>query len=283
MFLRALWGPWEGHATPKSSCRQVALLSRDPQLYQEIRERGLNTSHESDDDILDEPSGPVGTQRADTTIVVKSYRPAQLTWSQLPEVLESGVLDTLSTEERKRQEAIFEILTSEFSYLHSLSILVTEFLQSRELRATMTQTEHHHLFSNILDVMSASQKFFEALEQRHKAQVCVEDISDILEDHAQHHFHPYIAYCSNEVYQQRTLQKLSNSNAAFRDVLKEIEKRPACGGLPMISFLILPMQRVTRLPLLTDVSIGGGLGVAMKTHLEAPPASLTSFLTLTDL
>ena len=52
-------------------------------------------------------------------------------------------------------QAIFEILTSEFSYL---SILVTEFLQSRELRATMTQTEHHHLFSNILDVMSASQK-----------------------------------------------------------------------------------------------------------------------------
>ncbi|XP_031235563.1 rho guanine nucleotide exchange factor 16 [Mastomys coucha] len=224
----------------------------DPQLYQEIRERGLNTSHESDDDILDEPSSSEGTQRADTTIVVKSYRPAQLTWSQLPEVLESGVLDTLSTEERKRQEAIFEILTSEFSYLHSLSILVNEFLQSRELRATMTPTEHHHLFSNILDVMSASRMFFEALEQRHKAQVCVEDISDILEDHAEHHFDPYIAYCSNEVYQQRTLQKLSNSNAAFREVLREIEKQPTCGGLPMISFLILPMQRVTRLPLLTD-------------------------------
>ncbi|XP_027254285.1 rho guanine nucleotide exchange factor 16 isoform X4 [Cricetulus griseus] len=224
----------------------------DPQLYQEIRERGLNTSHESDDDILDEPSSPEATQRADTTIVVKSYRPAQLTWSQLPEVLESGVLDTLSVEERKRQEAIFEILTSEFSYLHSLSILVTEFLQSRELRATMTQTEHHHLFSNILDVLAASQKFFEALEQRHKAQVCVEDISDILEEHAEKHFHPYVAYCSNEVYQQRTLQKLSNSNTAFREALREIEKRPACGGLPMISFLILPMQRVTRLPLLTD-------------------------------
>lgn len=52
-------------------------------------------------------------------------------------------------------------------------------------------------------------RFFEALEQRHKAQVCVEDISDILEDHAERHFHAYVAYCSNEVYQQRTLQKLS--------------------------------------------------------------------------
>ncbi|XP_005404208.1 PREDICTED: rho guanine nucleotide exchange factor 16 [Chinchilla lanigera] len=224
----------------------------DPRFYQEIRERGLNTSHESDDDMLDEAPVPEGTQRVDTTIVVKSYRPAQVTWSQLPEVIESGVLDQLCTEERKRQEAIFEILTSEFSYLHSLGILVAQFLQSPELRATMTQMEHHHLFSNILDVLAASQRFFKALEQRHQAQVCVEDISDILEEHAERHFHPYVVYCSNEVYQQRTLQRLTNSNAAFREALRDIEKQPACGGLPMISFLILPMQRVTRLPLLTD-------------------------------
>lgn len=52
-------------------------------------------------------------------------------------------------------------------------------------------------------------RFFEALEQRHKAQVCVDDISDILEEHAERHFHPYVVYCSNEVYQQRTLQKLT--------------------------------------------------------------------------
>nr|XP_011765525.1 rho guanine nucleotide exchange factor 16 [Macaca nemestrina]XP_011765526.1 rho guanine nucleotide exchange factor 16 [Macaca nemestrina]XP_011765527.1 rho guanine nucleotide exchange factor 16 [Macaca nemestrina]XP_011765528.1 rho guanine nucleotide exchange factor 16 [Macaca nemestrina] len=224
----------------------------DPQLYQEIQERGLNTSQESDDDILDESSSPEGARKMDTTIVVKSYRPAQITWSQLPEVVELGILDQLSTEERKRQEAMFEILTSEFSYQHSLSVLVEEFLQSKELRATVTQMEHHHLFSNILDVLGASQRFFEDLEQRHKAQVLVEDISDILEEHAEKHFHPYIAYCSNEVYQQRTLQKLTSSNTAFREVLREIERRPACGGLPVLSFLILPMQRVTRLPLLTD-------------------------------
>ena len=60
--------------------------SPDPRFYQEIRERGLNTSHESDDDLLDEPSSPDGTGKADAPIVVKSYRPAQITWSQLPEV-----------------------------------------------------------------------------------------------------------------------------------------------------------------------------------------------------
>lgn len=52
-------------------------------------------------------------------------------------------------------------------------------------------------------------RFFEALEQRHKEQVCVEDISDILEEHAERGFQPYVSYCSNEVYQQRALQKLT--------------------------------------------------------------------------
>lgn len=46
----------------------------------------------------------------------------------------------------------------------------------------------------------------------------------------------------------------SNTNTAFKETLKQIEGGAECGGLPMISFLILPMQRVTRLPLLLDVS-----------------------------
>lgn len=61
-------------------------LSPDPRFYQEIRERGLNTSQESDDDLLDEPSCPQGTQKVVSPIVVQNYRPPQITWSQLPEV-----------------------------------------------------------------------------------------------------------------------------------------------------------------------------------------------------
>ncbi|KAJ7421459.1 PR domain zinc finger protein 16 [Willisornis vidua] len=124
-----------------------------PRLYQEIRERGLNSvGHDSDEDlheesIPEEPS-PVGA-----AIIVQSYRPVQVTWSQLPEVVEAGILQRICPEERKRQEAMFEIITSEYSYMHSLNILVGHFMRSEELKETMTQTEHHHLFSNISDIL----------------------------------------------------------------------------------------------------------------------------------
>lgn len=51
---------------------------------------------------------------------------------------------------------MFEIITSEYSYMHSLSILVGHFMRSEELKETMTQTEHHHLFSNISDILTVS-------------------------------------------------------------------------------------------------------------------------------
>ncbi|KAM6981624.1 rho guanine nucleotide exchange factor 16 [Tautogolabrus adspersus] len=220
-----------------------------PCLYQEIRERGLHSTNQDellDDFVVVEP--PV----EDQGIVVQSYRPAQLTWSQLPQVKDTDILTLISPQERKRQEAIFEIITSEHSYLHSLGILVRHFKNSEALKNTLTATEHHHLFSNISVIHQVSERFFEDLERRHYDNPVIRDISDIVQNHAAHHFEPYIVYCSNETFQQRTLQKLLISNTAFKETLKQIEGSAECGSLPMISFLILPMQRVTRLPLLLD-------------------------------
>ncbi|XP_052459511.1 rho guanine nucleotide exchange factor 16 [Carassius gibelio] len=229
--------------------KEAGSFKDEPRFYQEIKERGLNASSlntEEDEFSASEPADE------DQGIVVKNYRAAYMTWSQLPKVKDLGVLDHISPEERKRQEAIFEILTSEYSYLHSLSILVAHFKDSADLKKTMTATEHHHLFSNISVIQDVSKRFFEDLDMRHQVHPVIRDISDIVNKYATQHFEPYIVYCSNETFQQRTLQKLLSSNSAFRDTLKEIEGSEACGGLPMISFLILPMQRITRLPLLLD-------------------------------
>ncbi|KAM9452737.1 rho guanine nucleotide exchange factor 26-like isoform 2-T2 [Salvelinus alpinus] len=213
----------------------------EEELYQNYQEKALH--NDSDEDQSREP-------KPDDGIVVQ-YRPIRTSWSQLSVVKKSGI--TLSQEERKRQEAIFELISSEHSYLHSLEVLIRMFQNSAELSDTMTKTEHHHLFSNITDVCEASKKFFKELEDMHQQNVVIDDISDIVFRHAQSNFDPYITYCSNEVYQQRTLQRLVSKSPVFKEVLTRIEGHPDCRNLPMISFLILPMQRVTRLPLLMDV------------------------------
>lgn len=51
-------------------------------------------------------------------------------------------------------------------------------------------------------------RFFTELEARHQNNIFIEDISDIVEKHTTSTFDPYVKYCTNEVYQQRTLQKL---------------------------------------------------------------------------
>uniref|UniRef100_A0A673XAN2 Rho guanine nucleotide exchange factor 26 n=1 Tax=Salmo trutta TaxID=8032 RepID=A0A673XAN2_SALTR len=222
---------------------QRTFDSEEEELYQNYQEKALH--NDSDEDQSREA-------KPDDRIVMQ-YRPIRTSWSQLSVVKKSGVSDKLSQEERKRQEAIFELISSEHSYLHSLEVLIRMFQNSAELSDTMTKTEHHHLFSNITDVCEASKKFFKELEDIHQQNVVIDDISDIVFRHAQSNFDPYITYCSNEVYQQRTLQRLVSKSPVFKEVLTRIEGHPDCRNLPMISFLILPMQRVTRLPLLMDV------------------------------
>ncbi|NWR57771.1 ARHGQ factor, partial [Bucorvus abyssinicus] len=212
-------------------------------LYQNYKEKALDI----DSDEESEPR----EQKLDEKIVFH-YKPLRSTWSQLSVVKKNGLTEAISQEERKRQEAIFEVISSEHSYLLSLEILIRMFKNSRELSLTMTKTESHHLFSNITDVYEASKRFFKELEARHQNNIFIDDISDIVEKHSSSTFDPYVKYCTNEVYQQRTLQKLLATNPAFKEVLSRIESHEDCRNLPMISFLILPMQRVTRLPLLMD-------------------------------
>ncbi|XP_076002056.1 rho guanine nucleotide exchange factor 26-like [Genypterus blacodes] len=222
---------------------QRTFDSEEEELYQNYQEKALHNDSDEDADSR-EP-------KPDNGIVVQ-YRPIRISWSQLSVVKKSGLSDKLSQEERKRQEAIFEVISSEHSYLHSLEILIRMFKNSPELSEAMTKTENHHLFSNITDVCESSKKFFKELEDRHQQNIVIDDISDIVSKHAQSNFDPYITYCSNEVYQQRTLQRLVSKSPAFKEVLTRIEGHPDCRNLPMISFLILPMQRITRLPLLMD-------------------------------
>ncbi|XP_071514753.1 uncharacterized protein Exn isoform X2 [Panulirus ornatus] len=179
-------------------------------------------------------------------------------WCELPEVIESGLLSQTSSQERKIQEAMFEMITSEASYLKSLNVLVTHFVQCPEFTidegedAVLSRRERHILFSDILPVKRCSELFLADLEKRWQESVQISTIADVICKHANNHFHVYVKYCSNQIYQDRTLKELKENNPRFMEVLSRLESSPVCQSLAMHSFLMLPMQRITRLPLLVD-------------------------------
>lgn len=81
------------------------------------------------------------------------------------QVKSSGLLDTITPHERKLQESMFEILTSEATYLKSLNVLIDIFLSSEEFgsdhsnKCVLTRNERHVIFSNIGAIRDASERY----------------------------------------------------------------------------------------------------------------------------
>ncbi|XP_015421417.1 PREDICTED: rho guanine nucleotide exchange factor 19 [Myotis davidii] len=164
----------------------------------------------------------------------------------------SGVLATLSLRDCKLQEAKFELITSEASYIHSLSVAVGHFLGSAELSECLGTQDKQWLFSKLPEVKSTSERFLQDLEQRLEADVLRFSVCDIVLHHCPAFRRVYLPYVTNQAYQERTYQRLLLENPKFPGILARLEESPVCQRLPLTSFLILPFQRITRLKMLVE-------------------------------
>ncbi|XP_060901603.1 ephexin-1 [Labrus mixtus] len=171
-------------------------------------------------------------------------------WQNLDVVQASGLLNQLPQKEVIMQEAMFELVTSEASYYKSLEILETHFLRNPALINTLSQSDMHFLFSNIEEVMKASERFLMDLEHRIEKSILISDVCDIVSHHAAEHFNVFIKYVINQVYQEKNYRRILEGNQAFREAMATLENHSRVRGLSFTSFLILPFQRITRLKLL---------------------------------
>ncbi|PSN52299.1 hypothetical protein C0J52_08549 [Blattella germanica] len=163
-------------------------------------------------------------------------------WCEIPEVVNSHILSTISTHQKKLQEAKFEVITSEASYVNSLHVLEKHFLSSPELSDE----------SVLSKIKTCSERFLADLEECWQDNILLHGICEVIYKHANKHFNVYIKYCSNQIHLDRTLRRLKDQHGKFSEVLAQLESSSICQALSLHSFLMLPMQRITRLPLLID-------------------------------
>ncbi|KAJ8401275.1 hypothetical protein AAFF_G00385060 [Aldrovandia affinis] len=226
----------------------------DVAINREIqRQQGLEPGTE-DDGLGDGEAGQATPP--DNLSPTSSFRSSRgsafALWQDIPDVRSSGTLDTFSNEERKLQEAKFELVTSEASYIRSLAIAVDHFMLSRDLGECLGAQKRQWLFSKLPDVKDVSERFLQDLEQRLEEDILRFDVCDIVLDHCPALRRVYLPYVTNQAYQEQTYQRLLQENPRFAVILARLEEDPICQRLPLTSFLILPFQRITRLKMLVE-------------------------------
>ncbi|CAG9801555.1 unnamed protein product [Chironomus riparius] len=212
--------------------------------YEEIHKKDLEAMI-----ISKKPSRPSALQ-----LIEPNQGPSRTLWSEVPEVIQSEILSSLTTNEKRLQEAKFEILTSEASYLKSLNLLKSHFMNHPAFRdpQNLDPQDRKALFSNIIPVQECADRLLCGLESCWQDSIMLSNLAKHIFKHAEKHFHVYISYCENQGRLDRTLKRLKETNIPFKETLDILENDPICCGLTIHSFLMLPMQRITRLPLLID-------------------------------
>ncbi|KAL7054347.1 hypothetical protein AAHC03_026109 [Spirometra sp. Aus1] len=175
-------------------------------------------------------------------------------WVDMPEVAKRGLARDLTSDQRRLLEARFEIITTEASFNKSLNLLIETFYKAAVFdtsvpNALLTPLDKTHLFSNIQDIYATSNKLLLDLAKYFQEDPMMKGICDILFEYSESKLAYYITYVRNQSYQIKMLEKIM-SQPKLADELQRLQRSPACNGLDLNSFLVLPMQRIVRLRLL---------------------------------
>ncbi|XP_076547752.1 ephexin isoform X2 [Osmia lignaria lignaria] len=237
------------HSSVDEETDHYSVLAEQEPLYQFYAAAAARGAFDSNSDGYEEVEDMIPSQST-TDLAKPGHRTL---WCQTVQVVNTGLLQRLTTEERKIQEAKFEILTSEASYLNSLRVLRNEFINEPSINEILTPVERDKLFGGIPSVLHASEQCLAELESIWRQDPMLHGLPDVLLKYAEKCLDIYVAYCSNQVSIDSTLKDLrSRKGLKFLDVVSQVEARSACQSLSLHSFLMLPMQRITRLPLLAD-------------------------------
>ncbi|XP_039567811.1 intersectin-1 isoform X3 [Passer montanus] len=162
------------------------------------------------------------------------------------------LLDMLTPTERKRQGYIHELIVTEENYVTDLQ-LVTEIFQKPLMESELvTEKEVAMIFVNWKELIMCNIKLLKALRVRKKMsgeKMPVKMIGDILTAQLPH-MQPYIRFCSCQLNGAALIQQKTDEVPDFKEFVKRLAMDPRCKGMPLSSFLLKPMQRVTRYPLI---------------------------------
>eukprot|EP01124_Arcella_intermedia_P018650 TRINITY_DN2574_c0_g1_i2.p1 TRINITY_DN2574_c0_g1~~TRINITY_DN2574_c0_g1_i2.p1 ORF type:complete len:837 (-),score=193.64 TRINITY_DN2574_c0_g1_i2:1416-3926(-) len=153
----------------------------------------------------------------------------------------------------QRAEILKEIITTERNYVYDLSVLVCLYLKPLQVDCDILSKEDIGcIFMNIEAIYRLSNEFLCKLEVAFPNLEQIEPDTRVGNIFLQigHYLKMYSTYCSNYKSSVDHCTACSRSNPAFSQFLKDTHSNPKCRGLSLNDYLIKPVQRLCKYPLL---------------------------------
>ncbi|XP_057199114.1 intersectin-2b isoform X1 [Triplophysa rosa] len=153
------------------------------------------------------------------------------------------------SQERKRQGYIDELIETEEKYIEDLQLVLEVFHKPMSESGRLTEAEMNMIFVNWRELIQCNSKMLKVLKTRKKpGGEPVHMIGDVLASELSH-MQAYIRFCSCQLNAAALLQQRTDQEPDFKTFMKKIATDYRCKGMPLSSFLLKPMQRITRYPL----------------------------------
>ncbi|KAI8907800.1 hypothetical protein EDD86DRAFT_208149 [Gorgonomyces haynaldii] len=154
----------------------------------------------------------------------------------------------LSEKEIKRQEVILEIIATEQDYVDDLDYIVEVYIKPLKKSKLVQPKDMAIVFSNIEMLLPVNQELLKSLEVRQHANPVIEQVGDTF-IHVSDYLKMYTMYCSNHPYALMKLQSLRSSRTICK-FMDQCQQLPESRNLNLANYLLKPVQRVTKYPLL---------------------------------
>jgi len=155
----------------------------------------------------------------------------------------------LSKDSVKRQEVIYEMIDTERDYVNDLSIIIELYIEPLKNNNIISKKDLNTLFSNVEQIYGVNKELLSLFEKRQKENPYVDEIGDIWLT-MNEYLKMYLLYCSNYAYALTKLENLKSSSKNFTKFLNTQFQKPQSRCLHLDSFLIKPVQRICKYPLL---------------------------------
>ncbi|XP_043476334.1 ras-specific guanine nucleotide-releasing factor 2-like isoform X2 [Leptopilina heterotoma] len=167
-------------------------------------------------------------------------------WKQ---IVEQYIKSPHAESMRKRNSLVFQMVEAEEEYTEQMEILVSCFLRPFKMAASSKKPPCSHedvnsIFLNSETVLFLHQIFLKGLTSRMESwpTLVLGDLFDMLLPMLS----IYQEYVRNHHYSLQVLTECKQSSSSFAALLNRLEKKSACHGRSLVTFLTYPMNQIPR-------------------------------------